>query len=60
MLIPLSEAAKTKGDVVSVGGAIVAFFKVIPWPEIAGALSCLYLGLRIVEMVVGWFRKRGS
>lgn len=56
-LIPLSDAVKTKADIVAVPTGLLAAFSAVPWPEIAGALSCLYLGLRIIEMVAGWIKK---
>lgn len=58
MLIPLSDAAKTRGDFVAVGGAALAFFKAIPWPEIAAFLAAAYTALRIIELVVGWVRRK--
>ena len=57
-LIPLSDAAKTKFDVAAVGGAAASFFKLIPWPEIAAFLAAVYTGLRIIEWVVGLFRRK--
>lgn len=35
------------GDTTAVTAAILSFFKVIPWPEIAAFLSALYLLIRI-------------
>lgn len=58
MLIPLSDAAKAKGDVAAIGGAAAAFFSVIPWPGVAAFLSCVYLGLRIFGWV--WDRCKGK
>lgn len=57
-LIPLSDAAKGKGDVVAVASAVAAFFKIIPWPEIAAFLAVVYTALRIAELVIGWLRKK--
>jgi hypothetical protein len=53
-MIPISDAAKAKGDVAAVSSAVAAFFKLIPWPEIAAFLACVYTALRIVEW--GWER----
>lgn len=58
MLIPMSDAAKTKTDVVVGSGALLGYFKAIPWPEIAAALACIYTLLRIGELVWGWWKKR--
>ena len=57
-LIPASDATKHKGDVVAIGSAVLAFFKLIPWPEFAAFLACVYTALRIAEVVWGWFRKK--
>jgi hypothetical protein len=57
VLIPVSDAAKNKLDALAVGTGAVAYFKAIPWPEIAGALSCLYLTLRIIGWL--WDRYKG-
>ena len=57
-LIPLSDAVKAKADVVAIPTGFVAYFKVIPWPEIAGALAALYTLLRIIELVAGWLKKK--
>jgi hypothetical protein len=57
-LIPISDAAKTKGDVAAIGGAAAAFFKLIPWPELAACAAFIYTVLRIAEAVWSWFRKK--
>lgn len=59
-IIPLSDAAKAKGDVAAVSGAAFAYFKLIPWPELAAAAAFVYTALRILEVVVGWFRKKNQ
>lgn len=58
MLIPLSDAAKAKGDVAAIGGAAAAFFNVIPWPGIAAFLACVYTALRIVEWCWDRWKKK--
>lgn len=58
MLIPLSDAAKTKVDVVTASGSLLGVFKVIPWPELAAFLACVYTALRICELVADWWKKR--
>lgn len=58
MELHLSEAAKAKGDVVAISSAALAYFKAIPWPEIAACLAALYTLLRIVELLAGWVKKR--
>lgn len=57
-IIPLSDEMKAKGDVISITGAAFAYFKAIPWPELAAAAALMYTLLRIVEMVAGWLRKK--
>lgn len=58
MLIPLSDASKTKVDVATATGSVLGFLKVIPWPELAAFLACVYTVLRIVELVWDRFRKK--
>lgn len=58
-MIPVSDATKAKGDVAAVGGAVAAFFKLIPWPEIAAFLACVYTGLRIIEWAWDRWHKKG-
>lgn len=58
MLIPLSDMAKGRCDVAAVSTAALAFFKAVPWPEIAAFLASLYTALRIIEFVVGRFKRR--
>lgn len=48
-LIPISGPAKTQADVTAVGVSVASFFKLIPWPEIAAFLACVYTVLRIAE-----------
>lgn len=57
-LIPMSDSAKSKGDVVAVSTAALAYFKAIPWAEIAAFLACIYTALRIAEMLWSAWRKR--
>lgn len=53
-LIPLSEVAKTRADIVAVPGAIsLPFFSGIPWVEIAAFLAAVYSVLRILEWAIG-------
>ena len=58
MLIPVSEAIKTKTDVAVGSGAVLGYFKAIPWPEIAAFLACLYTVLRIVELLWDRWKKK--
>ena len=58
MLIPLSDGAKTKVDAVTVIGALFGWLKLVPWPEIAAFLACVYTALRITEMLWGWWKNR--
>ena len=57
-IIPLSDPAKAKADVISIGTVVGAWFKAIPWPEIAACLAAIYTLLRIIELAVGWFKKK--
>lgn len=45
---------KTAGDAAAITTAAAAIFNAIPWPHIAGFLSCVWLVLRIID----WFRGR--
>lgn len=56
-LIPLSDTAKAKADVVAIPSVFLGYFKAIPWPEIAAFLACIWTALRIAEMVWGWLNK---
>lgn len=58
MLIPFSNDVKTKVDCAAVGTAALAFFKAIPWPELAACAAFFYTALRIVEFVVAWVKGR--
>lgn len=44
----------TRTDGAAVGAALLAFFKLVPWPEIAAFLAALYTFLRLIGMVVDW------
>lgn len=39
---------KTGADGTAVTTAFLAFFKMVPWPEIAAFLSVIYISIRIV------------
>lgn len=54
----IPEPAKTPADVTVVGGSILGFFKLIPWPEIAAFLACIYTVVRITEVVWDRFKKK--
>ena len=56
MLIPVSNELKTKCDLAAVGTAGLAFFKAIPWPELAACAAFLYTVLRIVEFLWAWVK----
>lgn len=56
-LIPLSDAAKTRVDVVAVPSTLLGWFQAIPWTEFAAAAACLYTLLRIIEVLWGWARQ---
>jgi hypothetical protein len=52
----------TKADAGAVGTAALAFFKVIPWPEIAAFLAAVYTFLRLLtwgfKSLRTWWRER--
>ncbi len=58
MLIPLSDSAKVKTDAVTVIGTFLGYFNAIPWANLAAAAAFIYTGLRIAEILYGWFKKR--
>lgn len=58
MLIPLSDAAKQKGDVFAVTGAALAYFNAIPWANLAAAAAFIYTILRIAELIASWLKKK--
>jgi uncharacterized membrane protein len=59
MLPPHAGPLKATTDATVVGSAFLGWMKVIPWPEFAAAAALIYTVLRIAELIVGWFRKRG-
>lgn len=40
------------------GTAALAFFKAIPWPEISAFLASVYMLLRLVGMIVRWWKRK--
>jgi hypothetical protein len=60
VIIPLSDAAKDKTDAGAIGTAVLAFFKVIPWPELAAFAAFVYTVLRIAEFVASWIKGKPS
>lgn len=56
-LPPVSDSLKTKLDIAAIGTGAASFFHAIPWSEIAGFLSVIYLVLRIGEMLWSWVDK---
>lgn len=58
MIVPVSDAVKTKVDVGVGSATFLGYFKAIPWPELAAAAALLYTVLRIIELVWGWMRKK--
>lgn len=54
----IPEPVKTKLDVAAISTGAAAYFHAIPWADIAGFLTCVYLGLRIVDVLSGWKKKR--
>lgn len=60
MLIPLPDAIKIRGDFCAIGTAAAAYFKLIPWAELAACAAFVYTALRIVEFIVSWIKGRKS
>lgn len=60
MIIPIPDAAKTKVDVCAIGTAALAYFKLIPWAELAACAAFVYTALRIVEFCIAWIKGRKS
>ena len=60
MLIPGSNEIKARVDVAAVGTAGLAWFKAIPWPEIAACLAALYTLVRLIEFLIAWWKGRRS
>ena len=60
MLIPITNEIKQKIDYCAVGTAALAWFKLIPWHEIAAFLAAVYTGVRLVEFCVAWWKGRKS
>lgn len=54
----LQEQHLNKADAGAVATAFLAFFKVIPWPEIAAFLAAVYTFIRLVAMGIKWLRGR--
>jgi hypothetical protein len=57
-MLALSEAAKSKLDVVVVPTTLLGYIQLINWPETAAFLAAVYTGLRIGEMLIKWWRRR--
>lgn len=56
-LIPLSAGTKQGLDVTALSGTALAYFKLIPWAELAACAALIYTVLRIIEMVWAWRKK---
>lgn len=54
-MLPLVEVAKAKFDWIATGATALAFFKAIPWAEIAAALACVYWLIKIFQT---WRKRR--
>jgi hypothetical protein len=54
VLEAIPDPIKLKCDVAAISTAGLAFFKVIPWPELAACAAFVYTLLRIAEFVVRW------
>jgi len=54
----MNEQTLHKADWTAVGTAFLAFFKIIPWPEIAAFLAALYTFLRLMGMALKWWRSK--
>ena len=54
----LPEQHLNRADAGAVATAFLAFFKLIPWPEIAAFLACVYTFMRLISMAHKWWRER--
>jgi hypothetical protein len=54
----MTPGQKSGADVVAVSTSALAYFKAIPWPELAACAAFLWTVLRIGEMVYGWWKKK--
>lgn len=54
----VNEAHLNKADGAAVGTAFLAYFKVIPWPELAACAAFIYTILRTVQFVVDWIKRK--
>lgn len=55
----LTEAAQAKIDAyVATPAAAIAYFKAVPWPEIAACLACFWWALRLAGLARKWWRNR--
>ncbi len=52
---------KTAGDAVAVTGALASFFNAIPWSQVAGFVSAIYLAVRLSFYLWDrWHGRRGD
>lgn len=51
---PVVEVAKSKLDYVATGATALAFFKAIPWAEIAAAMACVYW---LIKIFLAWKKR---
>ena len=47
-----------RADAGAVATAFLAFFNLIPWPQIAAFLACVYTLARLISMLVKWWKER--
>lgn len=55
----LAEAAQNKVDFwVGLPVTTIAYFKAIPWAEMAAALACVWWAMRIFRAAYQWWKRR--
>ncbi len=54
----LPEQHLAKADAGAIATAFLAFFNLIPWPQIAAFLACVYTLVRLIGMAIKLWRER--
>lgn len=57
-MLPLNDSHLNKADGAAVGTAFAAYFKLIPWPELAACAAFFYTVIRTIQFVVDWIKRK--
>lgn len=57
-MLQANDPALNKVDGAAVGTAFLAYFKLIPWPELAACAAFVYTVLRTVQFLVDWIKRK--